>query len=346
MYKSLLSAAILSSSLCTGFTQIHFKGNEGLGKGKKIVLLAGDEEYRSEEVMPMLAKILATHHGFNTTVAFSTNPQTGEIDPNEHHNIPGLEELADADLCIMFLRFRQPIDEQMKHFDAYVKAGKPIIGIRTSTHAFSYANLKVDGKETPNPSSFEKYSWRSKTWQGGFGEQVLGETWISHWGVHKKEGTRGIVEDGQAQHPILRGVKEVFGDTDVYEAHPPADATILMRGQVTQTMKDDSGPAVYSKKRANDNQEQDVNKPMMPIVWTREYIQENGKKNQVLTSTIGSGTDFKSEGLRRLIVNASFSLTGLDVPQEANVNYVGEYTGNMYGNNQFIKGLKPEDYAK
>ncbi len=52
------------------------------GKGKKIVLVSGDEEYRSEEALPMLAKILADKHGFDCVVLFSINPETKTVDPN------------------------------------------------------------------------------------------------------------------------------------------------------------------------------------------------------------------------------------------------------------------------
>ena len=84
---------------------ISFEGSaDKPGSGKHIVLISGDEEYRSEEAMPQLAKILSQHHGFKTTVLFAINPDTGEIDPQTATNIPGLEQLKTADLMIMFLQ--------------------------------------------------------------------------------------------------------------------------------------------------------------------------------------------------------------------------------------------------
>src|SRR5687768_17170857 len=68
-----------------------FEGGEGAGKGKHVVLLSGDEEYRSEEVMPQLGKILSKHHGFKCTVLFAIDKKTGEINPNVTDNIPGME---------------------------------------------------------------------------------------------------------------------------------------------------------------------------------------------------------------------------------------------------------------
>jgi hypothetical protein len=314
---------------------VVYEGGNGPGKGKHIVLLAGDEEYRSEEALPQLAKILAVRHGFKCTVVFSINPKTGEIDPNTGDNQPGIEALNSADACIMLLRFRHWPDAQMKHFVDYYLAGKPIIALRTSTHAFSY------GKDSK--SDYLKYHWQSRDWPGGFGKQVLGETWVSHWGVHKKEATLGVIEDSAKNHPLLRGVTDIFGDTDVYEAAPPSDATVLVRGRVLKGMKADDAAADYSKKTAKGAQ-QGVNDPMMPVVWTRNYANEAGKTNRILTTTLGSATDLQSEGFRRLLVNATFWAAGLETPAKANVDYVGSFEPTMYGFNGAKKGVKPADH--
>src|SRR5262245_29210793 len=72
---------------------IVLEGREGPGKGKHVVLISGDEEYRSEETLPQLAKILATHHGFKCTVLFAIDPKDGTVNPDVRNNIPGLEAL-------------------------------------------------------------------------------------------------------------------------------------------------------------------------------------------------------------------------------------------------------------
>src|SRR6188768_3345829 len=95
----------------------------GPGSGKHIVLLAGDHEYRSEESLPALARILAKHHGFKCTVLFDIDPANGEIVAGVSNNIPGLEALDTADLAVVFLRFQDLPKEQMEHFDAYLKRG-------------------------------------------------------------------------------------------------------------------------------------------------------------------------------------------------------------------------------
>src|SRR6516164_7857389 len=108
---------------------IVLNGREGPGKGKHIVLVSGDEEYRSEETLPQLARILANHHGFKCTVLFAIDPKDGTVNPNVRDNIPGLEALETADLMIIFNRFRELPDVQMKHIFQYVESGRPIIGL-------------------------------------------------------------------------------------------------------------------------------------------------------------------------------------------------------------------------
>ena len=86
---------------------VTYKGGDGPGKGKRIVFVTGDEEYRSEESMPAMARILAERHGFHCTVLFSVNAKSGEIDPSVADNIPGLDDLKNADLMVVFMRKRK-----------------------------------------------------------------------------------------------------------------------------------------------------------------------------------------------------------------------------------------------
>ncbi len=337
-FASLFGAVAFAATLCVSAQAqytVTYNPPANLANGKSVVLLSGDEEYRSEEGLPQLGKILSQRHGFKCTVVFSIQSKTGEIDPNTQTNQPGIEALDSADLCIMLLRFRAWPDDQMKHFVNYYLAGKPIIALRTSTHAFSYPDN--------SPSSYKKFSWNSREWPQGFGKQVLGETWVSHWGNHKHEATLGILEAGAEKDALVRGVKTLFGDTDVYEAHPPADAKILFRGRVLKGMNKTDAPADYRKKNSS-GVEQGVNEPMQPIVWTREFKNEAGRTNKILTTTMGSATDLQDEELRRLIVNAALSYTGKKVPKKANVDLVGTFKPTAYGFNGFIKGVKPSDH--
>ncbi len=307
----------------------------GTAKGKHIVLLSGDEEYRSEEALPMLAKILSQRHGFKCTVLFAQDAD-GTINPENQKSLPGSEALDSADAIVMLLRFRQWPDAAMKRFEKAWLAGKPIIALRTSTHAFAF----------PPDSAWAKYSWNSKApWPGGWGKLVLGETWVSHWGKHKSEATRGVIEAAAKGDPILRGVTDVFGPTDVYEVYLPADAKVLLRGQVLATMKPDAGPAQYSKPRKSDNATQPVNEPMMPVAWTREVKNPAGNTNRVFCTTMGDATDLKSEGLRRLVVNGVYWGLGLDVPAKADVSLVDGYEPSFYGFKGHRRGLKVADLA-
>ena len=309
---------------------LELPGGEGPGKGKHVVLLAGDEEYRSEEAMPMLAGVLSKRHGFKCTVLFSVN-KDGIIDPNNGASLTGSAALDSADAIIMSLRFRHWDDEAMGRFDAAFKRGIPIVALRTSTHAFNFEG----------GSKWKSYSFNN---DGGFGKKVLGETWVSHWGNHGPEGTRGIIEAANKDNAVLRGVTGVIGDTDVYEASPPADAVILLRGEVMSTQAPDCPPAVRNKK-TREGKEQDVNKPMMPVAWTREHKQENGKVTKVLTTTMGAASDLKNEGLRRLLVNGLFWGLNMEVPASADVKPVGEFTPTRFGFNGYKKGVKPADTA-
>jgi hypothetical protein len=307
---------------------VTYEPKPGPGKGKHVVFLTGDEEYRSEEGLPMLARILSQRHGFKCTVLFAVGAD-GAIDPNNKASLPGAEALDSADLIVMLLRYRAYPDDVMKHFADAVQRGVPVVALRTSTHAFNYPG---DSK-----SAYKGYN--------DFGKKVLGERWVNHWGRHKAEATRGVVEPSARDDPLLRGVTDVFGDTDVYEAYPPADARILLRGQVLKGMKPDDPPADYKKTRTTDRKEQGINDPMMPVAWTRLHKNEAGRENRVFCTTMGSSTDLQSEGLRRLLVNAVYWGLSLEVPEKADVAYVGEYKPSMYGNNGFKKGVKPADLA-
>jgi len=314
---------------------IVFDGKEGPGHGKQIVLLAGDEEYRSEEGLPQLAKILAKHHGFHCTVLFSINPKDGTIDPNEHRNIPGLEALQSADLLILLTRFRDPPEDKMKYLADYIESGRPIIGLRTSTHAF----------DIPGNGPYAHYSWHSgeKGWDGGFGRHVLGETWVNHWGGHKSQSTRGIFAPGMANHPILRGIKdgEIWAPTDVYEVRLPMPRLVkpLVLGQVLAGMKPTDPPF------EGNHGDRKMNDPMMPIAWIKPYTGTSGKTARNFCTTMGASVDLENEALRRMLVNAAYWCTGLEdkIPEKADVDLVGHYHPTMFGFNGFKKGVRPED---
>jgi hypothetical protein len=330
---------------------ILYEGSDGPGRGKHIVLVSGDEEYRSEEALPQLGKILATHHGFRCTVLFAIHPESGVIDPNVTSNIPGLEALASADLMIIFTRFRNLPDAQMRHIDAFLKAGKPVIGIRTATHAFRFRG------DSPWAHYGNGYRGDKQAWTGGFGRLVLGEKWISHHGRHKHESSRGVIPASARNHPIARGIKDgdIWGPSDVYGVRLPlpGDSAPVVLGQVMQRkgefkpddpffgMRPDDGPPVSGKK----------NDPMMPIVWTKTYQIPGGKPGRVVTSTIGASTDLVAAGTRRVLVNAAYWCVGMEdaIPAGGTkVTLVGEFKPTAYSSHRGTywadRNLKPADF--
>jgi hypothetical protein len=269
--------------------------------GKRIVLIAAEPEYRSEESMPMLARLLSDRHGYDCTVLFSLNPKTGFYDPSVLNNLPGLEFLKDADLLILSVRFLEPEGEQQRMLKDYFHSGRPIIGIRTTTHGFR--------------GEMQSYSG------------PLFGSWGGHHGHHGVQGTRGVLNEDERNHPVLTGVKDVFGPTDVYGATrtmlDALGATPLVFGQVLESLDPASAPVRGGK----DNKGNVRNDPMLPVVWTHEHVWPGGVKTRILTSTMGSSQCFVHEGLRRIMVNACYWMTGLQdkIDGHLDCDLVGEY---------------------
>lgn len=294
-------------------------------KVKNVVLISGDEEYRSEETMPMLGKILSQKHGFKCTVLFAFGPDGAEyIDSNNQKGLRGLDALDSADLMIIATRFRHPDAEQAKHIAAFLDAGKPVIGLRTATHAFQ-GGEKIRGDLTYDQ----------------FGLKILGEQWVSHHGKHKVEGARSVVEPKSKHNAILNGVSDIFAPSDVYGVTHLTDAdTILLRGAITESLDPES-------KTLTDD---DRNKPMQPLAWLHPYTAPNGKAGLSFCTTAGASLDFVDADLRRLIVNAAIQLTGGAVPEKADVEYVDAYYPTFFcfiNDKEYYKtmNMKPEDFG-
>ncbi len=319
---ALLLGLIASTLAVSADPWVIYDPPAGTANGKHVVLLSGDEEYRSEEAMPALGKILSQRHGFRCTVLFSQDAD-GTINPNNQTNVPGMHHLPGADLVINSFRFRELPDADMKHFVDYLDSGKPMIVIRTATHAFHYTRNKQ--------SPYAKYGFAAAG--GGFGGVTVGETWTYHHGDHGKEATRALVDGQNRKHPILKSVHDVFGPTDVYGVNEdfPSDAKVLLWGVTLVGMKPDDAPQ--------------LKKAIMPLAWLRDVKSESGKTSRILCSTIGASIDFASEDLRRFAINACFDLTGLPVPEKADVTPIGDFRPTMFGFNGYKKGVAVSDHA-
>src|SRR6187401_1892981 len=299
---------------------VVYPGGEGPGKGKHIVFIAAEESYRSEESMPLMARILSTHHGFKCTDLFAIDPQDGTINPMVKDNIPGLEALETADLLVAFFRWRELPDAQMKRIIDYTESGKPIVGLRNATHPFKYA------KRPDSP--YAKYDSASKDPQGGWGRLVLGETWVSHYAKNLVESTRCDVVPAAAGHPIFQGVRPSFWlPDDVYGISESlsGDSTPVLMGQPLVGWSAEDKPV--------------ADKKPLPIAWTKSYTGTSGKKARIFTTTMGHGEVFKIEDFRRMLANACFWCLGMDdkINAKADMAIPGTYAPGAIG----AKGLKP-----
>lgn len=304
---------------------LEFPGRKGLpGNGKSIVLIAADQEYRSEQSMPMLARVLAERHGFDTTVLFALN-EDGLVDPTQKikwqdesvvHNIPGLEKLADADLMVLFSRLVTLPDQQLKHFYNYLDAGKPIMSFRTGNHGFIGFDYVKDGKKI------------------NFGDDVLGGSFRGHHGRWHQDSTLGTVIEEARNHPIVQGIDTLWGPTDVYRTYPegqslPEGCTPLVMGQPLMTREENSG----------------INPDLipLPVAWTKTWTGRSGKSARVFHCTMGSGKDFEDVDVRRIAINAAYWCLGLEsqINPKSNVDPVGEYKPLVSGFNYEKLGVRP-----
>lgn len=329
LYTLLAIMLTHSFALASDPQWVVYKPGNGPGHGKRIVFVTGDEEYRSEESMPAMARILAQRHGFQCTVLFAIDPKTGNIGPKVDNNIPGLEALEKADLMVVFTRFRHLPDDQMEKFVNYVNSGRPIIGVRTATHAFSYDKFPTD--------KYAEWGWRgpSKEFHGGFGRQVLGETWVDHDGGYRTQSTRGIFVPEMKNHPILRGVDSIWGPCHAYKVNAlEGDSRSLVMGQPLVGLSPDDKP--------------DDTKPPLPIAWIKSYTGTAGKAARVFTTTMGCGDDFKEEGVRRMFVNACYWCVGLEdkIPVKSDVGHVGIYAPKKSDFGGYRADMKPLDLAQ
>lgn len=303
--------------------RVVFEGESGPGKGKHIVFVAGDHEYRGEETLPALARIMAKRYGFKCSVFFTLDPQTGTIKPGSSH-IRGLEALETADLMVVFLRFQNFEDSQMQHFVNYLERGGPIVGLRTSTHAFN-----MEG------GRFAKYSYAYKgdEFKDGFGRQILGETWAGHYGKNHVQSSLVIAEKSQLSHPILRGVEKMHVQSGGYKAYPIKGSVTLARGRILNGMQADAQP--------------DKTKEELPVAWVRSYESKSGRKGRVFATTHGASEDILNAGFRRLLVNGMFWAVGMEdeITSNGPIGFVGPYNPVTFSFGGYRKGIKPADLA-
>ncbi|MAE77969.1 MAG: hypothetical protein CMJ85_13990 [Planctomycetes bacterium] len=326
-YKDIRVKALHEGPPVLHSNTVIWEGEPGVGKGKHIVFIAGDHEYRGEEALPALARILAKHYGFKCTFLVTIDKDTGYIQPGSNH-ITNLEALKTADLMVVALRFQHFADEQMQHIEDYLKSGRPVLGLRTSTHAFN-------GLKGKFAKYNESYRGEEAGWRFGFGERILGEHWVGHFGRNHQQSSNVVPEMAQQGHAILRGVKRAHAVSGGYVGHPVDGSTILARGHVLDGMGPDAPPTQNEKQQTRH-----------PVAWVRNY-EPDQPKSRVFATTHGASEDILNDGFRRMLVNAHLWCLGMEdaIKSDSPIDFVGPYNPATYSFGGYRKGVKPGDIA-
>ncbi len=267
--------------LCLSFFVVPWgkAAAQGEENSAKIVFVTGDEEYRSEESMPMLAAILKRDFGFRCSVAYALTDE-GEIDPNRLDHIDGLDELRDADLMVLFTRFRRLPDDELKKIVDYAESGRPMVGFRTATHAFRYP------KDHPRAAAMNEV-WPTR---------VFGQHWITHHG-HFADGHGRLTAvtplEKERRHPVLRGVDSFLAYSWLYHVQGGGDR-----------LSGDSRPLMLGwSLRSQHAGRLDRFPRETPVAWVKSYTGSSGRKARVFFTTLGHPFDFKEAAMRRLALN-------------------------------------------
>ena len=215
----------------------------------------------------------------------------------------------------------------MEKFEGYLKRGGPVLGLRTTTHAFN----GLEGQY-----AYHNFNYRGDDFVGGFGRQVLGETWnpklgAGHYGRNHKYATAMHVVPKHEDHPVMRGVKDMHAMAGAYSARPMPGSTILATNRVLESMEVGAKPLADKEPR--------------PAAWVRTYQFKGGKPGRAFCSTQGASEDILSEGVRRMIVNATLWCMGMEehIKADADVSFVGPYKPTTFSFKPSITTAKPGD---
>ncbi len=201
--EKFVAPTILSTDL-TGQPAFRFKADAR----PRAVFLIGEDEYQTEKTLPAFAVKELEPMGIRCTMAIA--------DPKVPHNFPGVEALDDADLLVLSVRRRAPKAEEMAIIRRYIKAGKPVVGIRTACHAF----------DTRGKAPAGHAEWTT------FDPDVLGGHYTGHHGNDLKPEVDRAESD--KPNPILSGVETPFtGQGSLYKVNPLASSAIpLLVGRI------------------------------------------------------------------------------------------------------------------
>lgn len=204
----------IEKNWCPTITSVDFLGGKEFrfseDKRPTVAFLVAEDEYKTEESLPAFAaKYLGKE--FRTSFIFSS-----ESDKN---NLPGIEAIDDADVLLVSVRRRVLPAAQLERIRKFVEAGKPVVGIRTASHAFSLrAGMTV-------PEGF--VAWTT------FDPDILGGHYTGHHGTGPTVAVS--VAEGAADNPLLAGVDlaQLTGFGTLYQVSPLAgSAKPLLIGRI------------------------------------------------------------------------------------------------------------------
>jgi type 1 glutamine amidotransferase len=160
----------------------------------KICLLSASAEYDSEKSLGEFQKYLESHYQVICQRVFGKDKGEG---------LPGLEAIDNTDLIVVFTRRIKLPPDQLERIHKYIAARRPIIGIRTASHAFE---------------NFLE-----------FDHDVLGGGYKGHY-------TNSVAQihlvSEHASHPVLKGVTP-FTSRKLYKNPTHAeDDTVLLEGTI------------------------------------------------------------------------------------------------------------------
>ncbi len=232
-----------------------------------IVMLIGEQEYQTKLTLPDFARRFL-YKDFRLSYVFA--------DPEDGNDFPGIESVNDADLLLVSVRRRTPPHGQLQVIRDFVDQGKPVVGIRTASHAFS---LRGDQP----PAGHE--AWPE------FDAEVFGGNYQGHHGNKQGEDLRTYVwtKDGAESNPIMSGLStgERVTTSWLYKTSPlKPGASVLMMGRV------------------GDRQ------PHEPVTWT--YVHRGG--GRAFYTSLGHPDDFGDVDFQRMLVRGIYWAVGQTVP--------------------------------
>lgn len=268
--ETFVCPTIVSSDF-TGEKQFRFKNDVR----PLVAFVIAENEYHANQTLPGFAHELLLTKGVNCEFALGKPVITGE----GVHNIENLQILNDADLMVIFVRRRALPSEQMRLIKDYVNRRKPVLGIRTASHAFN-ANQNVPNSGGGLAASSGKVAEFLDQWPE-FDKDVLGGNYAGHYGT-MKVGTVFSMVPGMENHSLFTGVtpEDFTGPVSplhtLYQNRPLRSQSIqvLLLGKVPD-------------------------KPVEPVLWINN--RENGK---VIYTSLGHWDDWKIEKFRRIMFNS------------------------------------------